>query len=149
MKKIFGFMLMAAMVGFSATSCKTKQKVVEITGADISAVDTKATANQSAATTLESNERTIDERFRLADGETNNTAFNRKYHVVVGSFGVQSNAKNLQRTLNGEGNNAIVVINEQGMFRVLIASYDEYAQARARINQINNRFPDAWVLRQK
>jgi hypothetical protein len=42
-----------------------------------------------------------------------------------------------------------MVINEQGMFRVLIASFDAYAQARARINQINSRFPDAWVLVQK
>lgn len=85
----------------------------------------------------------------MADGETNTAAFNKKFLVVVGSFGVQNNAKNLQRTLNSEGNSAIVVVNEQGMFRVLIASYDEYAQARNRISQISNRFPDAWVLIQK
>ena len=85
----------------------------------------------------------------MADGETNTAAFNKKYHVVVGSFGVQNNAKNLQRTLNSEGNNALIVVNEQGMFRVLLASYDEYAQARSRIDQIKGRFPDAWVLRQK
>jgi hypothetical protein len=35
------------------------------------------------------------------------------------------------------------------MFRVLIASFNEYTQARERINQINTRFPDAWVLVQK
>lgn len=151
MKKIFGFLLMAALIGFSATSCKSKQKVVEISGSDISATttETKETPPPVVVNEVESNERTINESFKLADGETNNAAFARRYHVVVGSFGVQSNAKNLQRTLNNEGNNAIIVVNEQGMYRVLIASYDEYAQARARINQISSRFPDAWVLRQK
>ena len=134
MKKIFGFLLLVSLVAFSTTSCKSKQKVVEITGADISATDTKpATQPVVVVDRGESNERTI----------------NKNFHVVVGSFGVQSNAKNLQRTLNGEGNNAIIVINEQGMYRVLIASYDEYSQARTRINQISGRFPDAWVLRQK
>lgn len=150
MKKIFGFLLLVSLVAFSTTSCKSKQKVVEITGADISATDTKpATQPVVVVDRVESNERTINESFKLAEGETNSSAFNKNFHVVVGSFGVQSNAKNLQRTLNGEGNNAIIVINEQGMYRVLIASYDEYSQARTRINQISGRFPDAWVLRQK
>lgn len=149
MSKIFGFLLMAALIGFSATSCKSKQKIVEISGSDIPATETRTGTPPVIVDQTESNERTIDESFKLADGETNNAAFARKYHVVVGSFGVQSNAKNLQRTLNSEGNNAIIVVNEQGMYRVLIASYDEYAQARNRINQINSRFPDAWVLRQK
>lgn len=150
MKKIFGFLLMAAIIGFSTTSCKSKQKVVEISGSDISATDNRSAETQPVVVNqVESNERTINETFKLADGETNSAAFARKYHVVVGSFSVQNNAKNLQRTLNSEGNNAIIVVNEQGMFRVLIASYDEYAQARTRINQISSRFPDAWVLRQR
>ncbi|MFV0391987.1 MAG: SPOR domain-containing protein [Paludibacteraceae bacterium] len=146
MKKIFALLLVTSVIGFSTTSCKSKQKVVEISGSDISAVEAKTTP---PVVTPESNERTIDESFRLAEGETNSSAFAKNYHVVVGSFSVQNNAKNLQRTLNNEGNTAIVVINEQGMYRVLIASYDEYVQARSRINQISNRFPDAWVLRQK
>lgn len=143
-------MLMSAVILAGATSCKSKQKVVNISGSDIEATEsTTATQPVVVQESTESNERTIGEKFSLADGETNTAAFNRKYHVVVGSFGVQSNAKNLQRTLNSEGNTALIVVNEQGMFRVLIASYDEYAQARNRITQISNRFPDAWVLRQK
>ena len=74
---------------------------------------------------------------------------NYKYHVVVGSFKNQSNAKGLQRTLNSEGNNAFIVVNEQGMYRVIINSYNDYNQAHARINDLQNRFPDAWVLIQK
>jgi cell division protein FtsN len=69
--------------------------------------------------------------------------------VVVGSFGKQSNAKGLQSTLNTEGNKAVIVVNEKGMFRVLISSYNDYKQAHVRIKEISNRFPDAWVLVQK
>ena len=144
--------LMAAIVLTGSTSCKSKQKVTEISGANVEATaktNTAATTASTTATAATETEKTRNEKFSLAEGETNIAAFNSKYHVVVGSFSIQQNAKNLQRTLNSEGNNALVVVNEQGMFRVLIASFNEYTQARERINQINTRFPDAWVLVQK
>lgn len=152
MKKIVGMFLMAAIVLTGSTSCKSKQKVTEISGANVEATaktNTAATTASTTATAATETEKTRNEKFSLAEGETNTAAFNSKYHVVVGSFSIQQNAKNLQRTLNSEGNNALVVVNEQGMFRVLIASFNEYTQARERINQINTRFPDAWVLVQK
>lgn len=152
MKKILGMFLMAAIVLAGSTSCKSKQKVTEISGANVEATAKTNTAAATASTTATAateTEKTRNEKFSLAEGETNTAAFNSKYHVVVGSFSIQQNAKNLQRTLNSEGNNALVVVNEQGMFRVLIASFNEYTQARERINQINTRFPDAWVLVQK
>ena len=152
MKKIVGMFLMAAIVLTGSTSCKSKQKVTEISGANVEATAKTNTASATASTTATAateTEKTRNEKFSLAEGETNIAAFNSKYHVVVGSFSIQQNAKNLQRTLNSEGNNALVVVNEQGMFRVLIASFNEYTQARERINQINTRFPDAWVLVQK
>ena len=152
MKKIVGMFLMAAIVLTGSTSCKSKQKVTEISGANVEATaktNTAATTASTTATAATETEKTRNEKFSLAEGETNIAAFNSKYHVVVGSFSIQQNAKNLQRTLNSEGNNALVVVNEQGMFRVLIASFNGYTQARERINQINTRFPDAWVLVQK
>ena len=149
MKKVFGIFLMVAVVFAGTTSCKSKQKVVEISGANIEAAEKTNTQTTSANTVTAVPENTRNEKFNLAEGETNTAAFNNKYHVVVGSFSIQQNAKNLQSTLRNEGNNPIVVVNEQGMFRVLIASFNEYSEARARINQISNRFPDAWVLVQK
>lgn len=152
MKKIVGMFLMAAIVLTGSTSCKSKQKVTEISGANVEATAKTNTAAATASTTATAateTEKTRNEKFSMAEGETNTAAFNSKYHVVVGSFSIQQNAKNLQRSLNSEGNNALVVVNEQGMFRVLIASFNEYTQARERINQINTRFPDAWVLVQK
>lgn len=154
MKKIFGVFLLAAVVMAGATSCKSKQKVVNISGAEIEAAEKKTEPKTTQVVKAETiitpaNEVTRGERFDMAEGEVKNDAFYRKFHVVVGSFGVRDNAKNLQSTLNSEGNNALVVVNEQGMYRVLIASYDDYTAARTRITQISTRFPDAWVLRQK
>lgn len=153
MKKIVGILALSVIVAVGATSCKSKQKVVEITGTQIPATTTTyETSKQQPAVVVdrvESNERTVNESFRLADGETNSNAFNKKYHVVVGSFSIHNNAKNLQNTLNKEGNSAIIVINEKGMYRVIIASYDQYSQARTRIGQISSRFQDAWVVVQK
>jgi len=156
MKKTIRLVIALAVVMVATSACKTKQKVAEISGANIEAMNTAPEATTRPAVVVSQPaeaeaevEVTRNENFGLAEGETNLDALNFKYHVVVGSFKSQGNAKGLQSTLNGEGNNAVVVVNEQGMFRVLIASFNEYAQARARINQINTRFADAWVLVKK
>ncbi len=151
MKRIFGLLMMLVLVAGLTTSCKSKQKVVNITGADIEAVDnrTEPAPVVQKEEVIEKPEVTRGESFHLAEGEEITSTFNRKYHVVVGSFGVRDNAKRLQSTLIGEGNDALMVINEQGMYRVIVSSYDDYSQARNRISQLSSRFPDAWVLRQK
>ena len=153
MNKTIQFILILAIVVMTGTACKSKQKVAKITGANIPAASTTtATSTNPTASSQDLNnqsEITRNEKFILADGETNAEALKFKYHVVVGSFKSQSNAKGLQATLKSEGNKAIVVVNEQDMFRVLIASYNGYSEARAKINQIKDRFADSWVLVQK
>lgn len=154
MTKTFKILLAVAVLATSFSACKTKQKVTKIPGANVEASVPATTPTTPATVTPQApatsgTEVTRNEKFSLADGETNTDALKYKYHVVVGSFKSQVNAKGLQGTLKNEGNKALVVVNEQGMFRVLIASFSEYTQARARINQISDRFPDAWVLVQK
>lgn len=152
MNKTIRLILALAIVAMASTACKSKQKVAEITGANIPATTTTVSTPVSTPTpaeqvTIAEPEVTRNESFTLSEGDA--TALKFRYHVVVGSFKSQTNAKGLQSTLVSEGNKAIVVINEQGMYRVLIASYNEYSQARTRINEIKDRFADAWVLVQK
>lgn len=154
MNKTIRLILALAIVAMAGTACKSKQKVAEITGANIvvgstTTTPTVTTPAKTTTTSTVSNEPEVtrNESFTLSEGDA--SALNNKYHVVVGSFKSQVNAKGLQTTLKNEGNKALVVVNEQGMFRVLIASYNEYAQARTRINEIKERFADAWVLVQK
>lgn len=151
MNKLISVLAALVIVAFLVTSCKSKQKVTEITGANLPATNTVSTTVAPAVQTVQpqivENEVTRNESFTLTDGDA--TAMNMKYHVVVGSFKNQANAKGLKATLVNEGNKALVVMNDQGWYRVLIGSYDEYSQAKSYITRIKNRFADAWVLVQK
>ena len=158
MKRTIRLIIALAIVMSAITACKTKQKIVEVpAGANIeAATSTKTNVTQQTQQTqqtppaekvINETEVTRKESFSLVEGESG--AFNYKYHVVVGSFSNQSNAKGLQTLLKSEGNNSLVVLNEKGMYRVLISSYNDYNQAHVRIKQISERFPGAWVLVKK
>ncbi len=158
MKQTTRLMIVLGLVLMTVTSCKTKQKVAEIPAgakivatvpAPVAVTPTPPKAADNTVSAVAEPEITRNENFALAEGETNTDAMKFKYHVVVGSFSVQSNAKGLQSILNGEGNNSVIVVNEKGMFRLLIASFNDYKQAHARIKELTSRFPDAWVLMQK
>ena len=158
MNKSIRLIIVLGLVMFATSACKTKQKIAEIpAGANIEATAPKTVLTQPTQTQISTPvqaevtepEITRNESFSLANGETNTEAMNYKYHVVVGSFKSQSNAQGLQKTLNAEGNKAVIVVNPQGMFRVLIASFNDYKQAHVRIKDLATRFPDAWVLVKK
>ena len=158
MKRTIRLIIALAIVMMATSACKSKQKIVEIpAGSNIEAKSAPKAAEvtptpvpkENVAKEVVSNvpEVTSNESFSLVAGES--SSMNYKYHVVVGSFSKQENAKGLQSTLKSEGNNALIVVNEKGMYRVLIASFNDYKEAHARIKQIANRFPDAWVLVKK
>ncbi|MDR3653499.1 MAG: SPOR domain-containing protein [Paludibacter sp.] len=156
MNKTVKLFLALAIVMMATSACKTKQKIAEIpAGANIKAtspttsnVQTPAAPSYSEQQTSENTpEVTRNENFSLVEGSSD--ALKSKYHVVVGSFSKQTNAKGLKSSLISEGNDALIVVNQKGMYRVLISSYNDYNQAHAKIKQIANRFPDAWVLVQK
>lgn len=145
-------LLYAAIFSVALVSCKSKQKVTEIPAATQPATSTVTTTppvTAPATVRPTQTEVTRSESFRLAEGETNNAALSKKYHVVVGAFGNHENARRLRNTLVNQGNNALTVQNDSGMLRVIIASFDEYTQAKSRIEQIKSLYPDAWVLVQK
>lgn len=156
MNKTIRLIVALAIVMMATSACKTKQKIAEIpAGANIEAkstpkvVETTPVVKEAVVKEVVSNEPEVtrNENFSLVDGES--ASMNYKYHVVVGSFSKQENAKGLKTTLKAEGNNALIVVNEKGMYRVLIASFNDYKEAHARIKQISTRFPDAWVLVKK
>ena len=161
MNRTIRLTLSLAIVMLATSACKTKQKIAEIpAGANIEATTPKtvvtppatnynepAVVKEEPKEEVKENEVTRNENFSLVDGDKD--ALKYKYYVVVGSFTKQTNAKGLQSTLITEGNKAIIVINEKGMYRVLISSFNDYNLAHARIRAIANRFPDAWVLVQK
>ena len=71
------------------------------------------------------------------------------YSVVVGSFGLQSNAEGLQQRLKNAGYAAQIVKNEdRNMFRVVAATFDNKADAARSRDQFREQeaYKDAWLL---
>lgn len=75
------------------------------------------------------------------------------YSVVCGSFGVKANADGLKQYLDGQGYNAKVVYNaDRNMYRVVVASYDDRAQATQAKEDFKAKYPNrddfqkSWLL---
>lgn len=69
------------------------------------------------------------------------------YSVVVGSFGVKSNAYGLQQRLKNVGYNAQVAYNAgNSMYRVVAETFDSKASAVQSRNQLRATYADAWLL---
>ena len=69
------------------------------------------------------------------------------FSVVVGSFGLLSNAESLYQRLKDAGYNAQVVKNEdKNMYRVVAATFGDKSAAVASRDQLRNTYPDAWLL---
>lgn len=76
----------------------------------------------------------------------------RAYSVVVGSFGLQSNATSLQATLANKGYAAQIVsavVNGMTYYRVVASTHDTKPQAAQSRAALLGTYPDAWLLYQK
>ena len=93
-----------------------------------------------------------EEKVQLVSGEGL-----RAYSVVCGSFGVKANADGLKAKLDADGYNAKVVFNAaanngQGMYRVIVSSYDDRMQAAQARDDFkakyynNAEFQKSWLL---
>ena len=71
------------------------------------------------------------------------------YFVILGSFSQLNNAKNYRETLVDQGFTPIILHSETGYYRVCVNSYKQEMDARSRISQIRQAFPqysDVWLL---
>ena len=93
---------------------------------------------------VEEKEVTRAEKFEVIE-EQRDVVVLKKYHVVIGSFGNKDNALRLQAQMKPQYE-PIIVRNEKGMYRVLLMTYDTYKEAKTKIVEIREQFPDAWVL---
>lgn len=104
---------------------------------------TVAPVQQPTTTTpVTTNEPTRVESLELVKG-----AGLKAYSVVVGSFSIQANAENLQRTLTNAGYGAQIARNAQGMYRVIASTFDDLNSAVSSRNTLRQQYPDAWLLR--
>jgi len=77
----------------------------------------------------------------------------KRYSVVIGSFGVRTNAYSLKERMTKEGYRPLIAENDLGMLRVIVASFDNRADAARARDAFKAKyapnFSDAWLLERK
>ena len=112
---------------------------------------------QNVVTPLEerttTNTRVVDNADNIAVRQENVTVISgsglRNFSVVVGSFSLRANAEGLQQSLISAGYNAQVVLNnavQPAMYRVVATTFDTKAEAAASRNDLQTKYPGAWLL---
>jgi len=112
---------------------------------------------QNVVTPLEerttTNTRVVDNADNVAVRQENVTVVNgaglKNFSVVVGSFSLKANAEGLQQTLQNAGYAAQVVLNQAvqpAMYRVVATTFDTKAEAAASRNDLQVKYPGAWLL---
>ena len=64
----------------------------------------------------------------------------KKFSVVIASLSVKLNAESLKSRMENEGYNVILAENEQGMYRVIVASYDDRGSAASKRDEIYQKY---------
>jgi len=75
-----------------------------------------------------------------------------RYYVIIGSFRFYDNATTYKKELTGEGFVPVILENENGLYRVSVAAYDDEQPARNNIASIRRNYPqysDVWLLIRK
>lgn len=137
MKRIF---ILIALFAFLGTSCKflpkNKKKQAEIEAA-------KQKAKQDSIQRAQDFEA---EQLRLAEEQARQDALAKekeleakfRFHVIIGSFKVPSNATNWEQEVKGMGYNSTKILHaKNGFDLVSIAAYDTYSKAFNEIERIN------------
>jgi cell division protein FtsN len=75
-----------------------------------------------------------------------------RFNVVIGSFINPTNAKSLRERMERQGYAPVLAQNEKGMYRVIVATFNNRIQAIDERDAIKERFSpefsDAWLLEQ-
>ena len=64
----------------------------------------------------------------------------KKYSVVIASLSVKLNAESLKSRMENEGYHVILAQNNMGMYRVIVASYDDKESAVAKRDEIYRKY---------
>lgn len=84
------------------------------------------------------------ERVQSVEGEDISRL--KTFSVIIGSFQNRTNALALKERMEKEGYKATIAINDQAMYRVIVASYDNRSEAESTRDAMKSRFEGAWLL---
>ena len=156
----------AAIIALAMSSCKSGEsaykKAYEKSQAQEAAVKPVETTAPVAVTPVETTTTTTTtETATTATPDYSNVSVRtedvslvagsglKAYSVVVGSFGIETNAVNLQSKLKEQGYDAQVAKSTENMYRVVISTHNEKAAAAQMRDKVISQYQGAWLLYKK
>ncbi|WP_372950488.1 SPOR domain-containing protein [Mariniphaga sp.] len=157
--------LVAIVLGLAFASCKSKKELAQspyttdpATQPKVFTVPASDTQTQTQAQPqvtqepAQTNSEPVAMRkeqvsFTTQEDKSQNESNN--FFVILGSFSQLNNAKNYRETLLNKGFTPIILHSETGYYRVCVNSYQSENDARTRVGQIRQTYPeysDVWLL---
>ena len=142
--KRFHFALLLATLMVLGTSCKPKQSAYKQVYEAAKEKEMQQTASQPSTVVKDASPLPPVEvsvrKEKVEPVYPTDAAGLRRYSVVIASLSVKLNAESLKSRMENEGHQVILAQNEQGMYRVIVASYDDKGQAAAKREEIYNKY---------
>lgn len=142
--KRFHFALVLAALLVLGTSCKPKQSAYKQVYEAAKEREMQQTASQPAVVVKDASPLPPVEvsvrKEKVEPVYPTDAAGLKKFSVVIASLSVKLNAESLKARMENEGYNVILAQNEQGMYRVIVASYDNKDQAATRRDEIYSTY---------
>jgi cell division protein FtsN len=131
------------LVILMAVGCKTQKIAPKPAPVKSESVASNAYKSQSV--------NSKEERVTAASGEAKDYG-SKKFYIILGSFGVYENAQKFKKQLMAEDFFPGILVNEAGLYRVSVNSFDDEGAARSRVGELRQKFPqygDLWLLIKK
>ena len=144
MKKLVQISLAIFCLVFLASSCKPKQSAYKSVYEAAKEREMQESSNQSntvvkEAGTLSPIEVSVRKE-KVTPVYHTDAAGLKSFNVVIASLSVKLNAESLKTRMENEGYPVILAQNEQGMYRVIVASYDDKDSAADKRNEIFQKY---------
>ena len=144
MKKVFQISLALLCLSFIVTACKPKQRAYKSVyeaakEREMQEASTGANTVVKPAGTLSPVEVSVRKE-KVTPVYNSDEAGLKSFNVVIASLSVKLNAESLKSRMEDEGYNVILAQNEQSMYRVIVASYDDKESAARKRNEIYEKY---------
>jgi len=144
--KSLNILLVVVFFVVLSVGCKT-QKIAPKPEPINSEISSKPLNNNAKASSVTSKEESVT----AAKGEATDFG-SKRFYVIIGSFSIYDNAQKFKKQLMSEDFFPGILVNEKGLYRVSVNSYDDETIARNRISEIRQKFvkySDVWLLIKK
>lgn len=150
-----------ALIALMVAGCKTQKIAPKPEPVKSESVTSESTKPESAKSETvaksyssgsgSSSVRSKQERISAANGEASDLG-SKRFYIILGSFKSYENAQRFKRQLAAEDFFPGILVNEAGLYRVCVNSYDDESAARSKVAEIRQQFTkyaDAWLLIKK